>query len=100
MSFISLILISISLSIDIFIITILEGMTMQNLKKIYMCKVALIFGSFAAFTLYIGWRVGETFFKNFSKYNYIITAAILFTVGIKMLYDSWKGQEENEKVNM
>ena len=88
MSFLSLILISISLSIDIFIIAFSEGMTMKKLKKRYMYKAALIFGSFAGASLFLGWKVGETFFKSFSHYSQLAASFILFLVGIKMIYHS------------
>jgi len=89
-------LISISLAMDAFAVSITFGINIKFLKLRDSFKIALYFGSFQAFMPIIGWLFGYGLQKYISQIDHWIAFFLLSFVGLKMIYESIK-KEENEK---
>lgn len=92
MSFLTLILIALSLSMDAFAVAVASGTTIKTLKIStafrYTMRVALFFGFFQALMPTIGWFAGKGIIKYIEKWDHFVIFGILFIVGAKMIYES------------
>ena len=60
----TLIIISISLAMDAFAVSISEGIAMKRKSIKYSLIVGLLFGLFQAFMPLIGWEIGKYFYSS------------------------------------
>lgn len=95
MSWIELILLSISLAMDCFAISCVVGMLQPNLEKRYVWRFSLAFGIFQGGMPLIGWLFGESLLGPLGKIGPFIAFGILAFIGGKMLIESFKKEDEN-----
>lgn len=95
MSWIELILLSLSLAMDCFAISCVVGMLQPNLEKRYLWRFSLAFGIFQGGMPLIGWIFGESLLGPLGKIGPYIAFGILAIIGGKMLIESFKKDEES-----
>ncbi|WGX74926.1 manganese efflux pump MntP family protein [Paraclostridium bifermentans] len=96
MSLISILLTSIALSMDAFAVSITKGMTIKNITIKLAFKIAFFFGLFQGGMPLIGWALGISFEGYIKAFDHWIALILLSFLGIKMIYESIKGEDEDE----
>lgn len=95
MSFLSIFMTGIGLSMDAFAVALAKGMSLKkNLLKNAL-KIAVFFGGFQAIMPFIGWFAGRYFRDYIESFDHWIAFILLGTIGGKMIYESFKGEKEN-----
>ena len=94
MGFFELFLIAIGLSMDAFAVAVCKGLKMQRLNYSQAGITALFFGGFQAIMPLIGWALGSTFSNYINKIDHFVAFALLAFIGGKMIYDSYKDEED------
>lgn len=90
------IFIGIGLSMDAFAVSVSSGMTMKKIKICDVLKIALCFGLFQAIMPLIGWFAACSFCKYIEMFDKWIALGLLGYIGIKMIYDGIKHDEDSE----
>lgn len=96
MSILSILLTSFALSMDAFAVSITKGMTLKNINKKLAFKIAFFFGLFQGGMPLIGWALGIGFEKYIKAFDHWIALILLALLGGKMIYESLKGDDEDE----
>lgn len=101
MSIISIIFTAIGLSMDAFAVSLTNGLksSKENKNKIAF-KSGLYFGGFQALMPFLGWLLGIKFTKYIESIDHWIAFILLSVIGGKMLFDSLKGDEEEEEFDL
>ncbi|MGG7077838.1 manganese efflux pump MntP family protein [Clostridium sardiniense] len=95
MSFLSIFMTGIGLSMDAFAVALAKGMSLKkNLLKNAL-KIAVFFGGFQAVMPFIGWFAGRYFKDYIESFDHWIAFILLGAIGGKMIYESFKGEKEN-----
>lgn len=95
MSFLSIFMTAIGLSMDAFAVALAKGMSLKkNLLKNAL-KIAVFFGGFQAIMPFIGWFAGRYFRGYIESFDHWIAFILLGAIGGKMIYESFKGEKEN-----
>jgi len=93
-------LIAVGLAIDAFFIAITKGIVIKSTVK-HGLIIALFFGGFQAIMTILGWILGiplETFVSTFASW---IAFILISAVGIKMIYESFSEEEDdNDNFNL
>lgn len=93
MSFISILFTGFALSMDAFAVSITKGMTIRNLPKSMMIKMALAFGLFQGGMPLLGWLLGigfEGYIKSIDHWTALILLSIIGINMIKAFYEDRK----------
>ncbi len=90
----ALFLLAIGLSFDTFAVSISCGLIEKNIKFLRASRIAVIFAIFQAVMPIIGWMLGLSIKKYIAQVDHWIAFGLLSLVGIKMIYDSFKKDEE------
>ena len=95
MSLFELVVISISLAMDAFTVSMMYGISMPkgNIKK--QSFIAFYFGFFQALMPFLGYHLGCVFSKKIQAYDHYIAFIFLMIVGINMLKDAFSEEETN-----
>lgn len=88
-------LIGIGLSMDAFAVAVCRGLKMQKLNFGQTALIALFFGGFQALMPLIGWFLGTQFESYITAVDHWIAFVLLAIIGGKMIYDSFKKEEDN-----
>ncbi|MEA4957596.1 MAG: manganese efflux pump MntP family protein [Methanobrevibacter sp.] len=99
MDIITIIIISIALAMDAFSVSITKGFTLKNITKMQILWFGIFFGGFQALMPLLGYISGsqlEQFVKSITPW---IAFLLLLFIGLKMIYDSLKEDEEDIKEN-
>ena len=96
MNALSILLTSFALSMDAFAVSITKGMTLKNINKKLAFKIAFFFGLFQGGMPLIGWALGIGFEKYIKAFDHWIALILLAFLGGKMIYESIKGDDEDE----
>lgn len=97
MFFFNSILLGVGLAMDAFSVSLANGLNYPKMKKRTMCGIAGIFAFFQALMPMIGWICVHTIvqkFKTFEKFIPWIALILLGYIGIHMLIDGIKNNEE------
>src|SRR5664279_1533169 len=95
--FVQLLVLSVSLALDSFSVSIAGGVKSKTAKISHAFKVAAFFGIFQAFMPVIGWGIGEAM-KNFIiSFDHWIAFLLLEGIGIKMIRDALSNDPETKK---
>lgn len=94
MNFIIIILIAVGLAMDAFFISLTKGMVDKTSVK-HALIIAMFFGGFQALMTIVGWILGIPFKSIFSTYAPLIAFILISVVGIKMIYESFSVEEDN-----
>lgn len=93
MTFIDILLISLSLSMDAFAVSICTGLEMDKFTWRKALVVGLYFGIFQAVMPLIGYLIGSQFAELIEAFDHWIAFALLFLIGGKMIRDSLRKNE-------
>jgi len=96
MDLISIILISIVLAIDNFSICIAKGFSLKNITPIQSIQIGIFFGGFHVLMPILGYISGYQFKHLISTIAPWIAFIILSIIGLKMIYESLKNNNEEE----
>jgi putative Mn2+ efflux pump MntP len=88
LSFITLLLIAVGLSIDCFAVAISSGIALKCFRIRYALRVGLFFGGFQALMPVIGWFAGLSFKQYIENYDHWVAFAMLAAIGGKMIYEA------------
>lgn len=94
MSFITILMIAIGLSMDSLAVSISGGICMKPfcIKKSF--KLALIMGGFQGGMTLLGWALGIEFSSYITNFDHWIAFILLAYLGGKMIYESFKAENE------
>lgn len=91
------ILLAIGLAADAFAVALSSGLTIKNLHINKALKISLFFGTFQGIMPLIGWGASFVFQDVFAAFDHWIAFILLAFIGGKMLYESFKDEEDSEK---
>ncbi|MDO8577225.1 MAG: manganese efflux pump MntP family protein [Candidatus Daviesbacteria bacterium] len=94
-----ILLISISLSLDAFSVSIVGGMKVSKVKHLHALRVAAFFGIFQAVMPVIGWFIGEAMKGFIGGIDHWIAFGLLGIIGINMIRESLS-DEDSERKNL
>ena len=94
MSFLSVFLIAIGLSMDAFAVAVCKGLKMRQIDYAKTLLIALFFGGFQALMPLIGWFLGVKFQKHIVAFDHWIAFLLLAFIGGKMIYESFKPDDD------
>ena len=94
MSTLEIWLTAIALAMDSFTVAIAGGLTLKSISMRHFLTIAFFFGLFQAVMPLLGW-VGSLYFHSLiEQYDHWIAFAILIFLGVKMMREGIKGDEE------
>lgn len=92
--FIVFFLTGIGLAMDAFAVSICKGLGMRKVNKKQALVIGLFFGGFQALMPTIGWFMGSAFEQYITSIDHWIAFCLLAYIGIKMIVESFKPDEE------
>ena len=92
----NLVLLSISLAMDAFSVSIINGIAYKDSKKKLIIST-ITFGVFQALFPLIGYLIGLTFIKYIEGYDHWVSFALLLIIGLKMIIDAIKELREKKE---
>ncbi len=96
MSFLTLLIISIALSVDSFIVSVSKGLTNTKVKSIeYAVTVAFYFSVIQTLMAYLGYLFGDGLLFIIHNFASIITFLIFSTLGVLMIKEALSKNEES-----
>lgn len=100
MSYLAVVMLGLGLAADAFSVSVSKGLVCKNAvwKNALLC--GLTFGLFQGFMPLIGWFIGSRFASIIDKYSGIIGFVILAFIGGKMIFESLRGEEDNDNGDM
>ena len=99
MGFVELFLIGVGLSMDAFAVSICKGLGMKRLNMKQALVIGLFFGGFQALMPLIGWALGTQLADFITPIDHWIAFILLVLIGGKMLFDAFRGGDEEEAVD-
>ncbi|MHC4457805.1 MAG: manganese efflux pump MntP [Planctomycetota bacterium] len=90
MEMLTITFIALGLAMDAFAVSVVSGSAYKQLKVRHFLQIAIFFGFFQAFMPLIGALAGLTIKKYIAVYDHWVASALLFVVGVKMIYESFK----------
>lgn len=100
MSLLELILFAIGLSFDTFAVSVTAGYVTNNIRFLQASKVAVVLGLFQALMPVLGWFLGINVRDFIEEFDHWIAFALLAFIGIKMIYESLKKEENQKDINI
>lgn len=85
---------AVGLSMDAFAVSVTNGMCIKNAKSKQALACGLCFGLFQGLMPVIGFLLGKSFESLISKFDHWIALIFLSFIGIKMIVDSIKGDDD------
>lgn len=86
--------IAVALALDAMAVTMGLACYLNGLSKRQTIRLATHFGAFQFFMPVIGWFIGENLLKLVSGYDHWIAFGLLLFVGLRMIRESFKEEEE------
>ncbi len=96
------ILLGFALAMDAFSVSVADGLKATGIEKKKSLSIALVFGGFQALFPFVGWfciHTLVTFIKAFEKAVPWIALVLLLFLGVKMIIEGIKGEEEEGNQN-
>lgn len=81
---------AVSLSMDAFAIAMCKGISLKRFNLQYCLTIATFFGGFQAIMPIIGWLLSKGFSDYIRNYDHWLAFLLLFLLGGKMVYDSFR----------
>ena len=97
MTLLTVIVIAVGLAMDAFAVAIVEGGTYKKLNLLHAFRVATLFGLFQAVMPVVGYFCGLGLRTFIAGYDHWIAFGLLSTIGIKMIYESFKIKGDEDK---
>ena len=95
----NLILLSISLSMDAFSVSIVNGIAYKDKNKKKLIVSTITFGVFQALFPLVGYLIGLTFIKYIENYDHWLAFALLLVLGLKMIVEAIKELHDKKENN-
>ena len=95
MSIWEIFLVAVGLSMDAFAVAVCKGLKMQKINPKQTGIIALFFGGFQALMPLIGYFLGKQFEQYIVSIDHWITFVLLGIIGSKMIYESFKKDEDD-----
>ncbi|MCX7796391.1 MAG: manganese efflux pump MntP family protein [bacterium] len=92
MDIVSTLFVAFSLAMDAFSVSVTSGITTRGIKLSQILKMSSSFGLFQTFMPILGWSIGSGLKVYISTIDHWIAFGLLAFVGIKMIYESIKGE--------
>ena len=89
-------LVGIGLSMDAFAVSICKGLKMHKLNLMQTALISFFFGFFQALMPFLGWLIGTSFYRYVEKVDHWIAFFLLAVIGIKMIIEAFKNEEETD----
>lgn len=86
---------ALALAMDSFTVAIASGLTLQRIELRHFLTIAFFFGLFQALMPLMGWAGSVHFYHFIEQYDHWIAFAILVFLGVKMIRDGIKNDEEH-----
>ena len=96
MSFITIVIIAIGLSIDSFAASVTIGACGSNITKMHILKIAACMAFFQGLMPLLGWKIGIECMHIVEDYDHWIAFILLFIIGVKMIYEGITYSEHKE----
>ena len=96
MDIISVFFIAIALAMDAFSVSVTSGIIFKRIHPWGMVKTGIFFGVFQFIMPCIGYLLGSAFSSLITACDHWIAFGLLGVIGGKMIYDSVKGEDEEE----
>lgn len=90
MNIFEIIISSVGLASDAFAVSISKGLSFNKIKLKNCFIVAMWFGLFQSLMYLFGYILSDFFYEYTFKINHYISFILLFYIGFKMIYDSFK----------
>lgn len=94
---IEILLISVSVAMDSFAVSIGKGLTVTRVRPVDVIKTALWFGGFQALFPLLGFFAANTFSKYVTAVDHWIIFALLAFIGGNMIREAFGEEEENSQ---
>lgn len=94
MSILEIWLLAVSLAIDCFTVSITSGIILHRIRWGIFLKMAFLFGLFQAAMPFLGWLGASRFNHLIETYDHWIAFALLAFLGIRMIREYFKDEEE------
>lgn len=94
---IEILLISVSVAMDAFAVSIGKGLTVTRVRPVDIIKTALWFGGFQALFPLLGFFAANTFSKYVTAVDHWIIFALLAFIGGNMIREAFGEEEENSR---
>ncbi|MBU8982849.1 manganese efflux pump MntP family protein [Bifidobacterium bifidum] len=94
---IEILLISVSVAMDAFAVSIGKGLTVTRVRPVDAIKTALWFGGFQALFPLLGFFAANTFSKYVTAVDHWIIFALLAFIGGNMIREAFGEEEENSR---
>ena len=94
MNWADILLLSVALAMDCFAVSIANGVILRTKVWPVMLRTAFLFGLFQALMPLIGWAAISSFSHYVEDYDHWLAFALLVFLGVKMIIESGKPQEE------
>lgn len=94
MSILEIWLLAVSLAIDCFTVSITSGIILHRIRWRIFLKMAFLFGLFQAAMPFLGWLGASRFNHLIETYDHWIAFALLAFLGIRMIREHFKDEEE------
>lgn len=94
MSIFSLFITGIGLSMDAFAVSLAKGFCVKDKIANKALKVAIFFGLAQGIMPLIGWFLGRYFEDSIKSIDHWVAFVLLVFIGVKMLYESYCGKDE------
>ena len=96
MTFPSILLIAVGLSMDAFAVSVCKGLKMRKIDYGKTLLIGLFFGGFQAIMPLIGWLIGLKFQRFIERYDHWVAFLLLAIIGGKMIYESFKPDDDDD----
>lgn len=99
MDFSYIFLIAVGLSMDSFAVSITSGLVLNRIDFKNAAKIAFSLGFFQALMPTLGWLIGVRIEEYIRNFDHWIAFGLLLIIGIKMIIESFKTNEEDKNFN-
>lgn len=99
MDIFELLIIAISLTFDTFAVSVSTGIIDRKIMFGQAFRIAVVLGIFQAVMPVIGWATGNLFTIYFNDYDHWIAFGLLTVIGVKMIIESLKHEEDRKEFN-
>ena len=96
MTYFSIFLIALSLSMDAFVASICKGLEMPYFHKRKALLIAVLLGGFQALMPFLGWLLASQFTQFITSIAHWIAFILLVIVGGKMVYEACKTNSSSD----
>ena len=100
MGILELFILAVGLSMDAFAVSVCKGLSLGKINIKHMCIAGAWFGVFQALMPLIGYLLGTRFVSLVDAYDHWIAFALLLVIGLNMIREGIKGEEESVDASM